>query len=334
MAQAASRVAEGDLSVAVTPKSSEDALGTSFAAMIENLSSLVGDAQTSATQLAHAKAELGRAAEQAAQATQGVAQTTSQVAQGTSQQASSIQEVTLAVDQLAEATEGILRGARTQATSVEAAVTLGGRVSAAVEQMSDSAIEASAGAREATEAAQNGAAMVSRAVEGIARIKNTVEATSDEILRLGGRSQEIGKIVSVIDDIAAQTNLLALNAAIEAARAGEQGRGFAVVADEVRKLAERVATATKEIADLIGGVQAGVDRSVQVMQAGSSDMQAGSQQAAEAGEALQKILTAVERMDVQISQIASGSRDLKSSGAEMLSAIQEARKVVDRNLRL
>ncbi len=173
--------------------------------------------------------------------------------------------------------------------------------------MSDGAQKGAEGARQATETAQNGAAMVQRTIDGIGRIKNAVETASGEITKLGERSAEIGKIIAVIDDIAAQTNLLALNAAIEAARAGEQGRGFAVVADEVRNLAERVASATKEIADLIGGVQAGVDGSVKAMEDGSKETEEGTQLAAQAGESLQQILDAVAGVNTQIEQIASGS---------------------------
>lgn len=173
--------------------------------------------------------------------------------------------------------------------------------------------------------------MVQNAIDGMARIKSTVEVASAEITRLGERSAEIGKIVSVIDDIAAQTNLLALNAAIEAARAGEQGRGFAVVADEVRQLAERVATATKEIADLIEGVRTGVGSSVKAMSEGATEMEAGSRVAAEAGLALQQILAAVDQVNAQIEQIAAGSQELKASSDEMVNVITSIRAVVDQN---
>jgi methyl-accepting chemotaxis protein len=197
--------------------------------------------------------------------------------------------------------------------------------------MSEGAQQGAEGARKATETAQNGAGMVQQTIDGIGRIKNAVETASGEITKLGERSAEIGKIIAVIDDIAAQTNLLALNAAIEAARAGEQGRGFAVVADEVRNLAERVASATKEIADLIGGVQAGVDGSVKAMEDGSKETEEGTQLAAQAGESLQQILDAVSGVNAQIEQIASGSEELKASGSEMVNVIGNTRKVVEQN---
>jgi len=320
-----------DLSTIQVQGSDED-LSDCYADLKSAVFDTLVETERSTGLLGDISSQLSRAAEQAAQATQEVAQTTSQVAQGTSQQAVSVQEVNRSVDQLSEAIEQIVQGARTQSKSVEEAAALGEKVSTGASEMSDSAMGASAGARQATETAQNGAAMVQRTIEGINRIRSTVQVASTEITKLGERSVEIGKIVSVIDDIAAQTNLLALNAAIEAARAGEQGRGFAVVADEVRKLAERVATATKEIADLINGVQQGVDRSVKAMEEGASEMENGSQQAAEAGLALEEILSAVNQVDSQIEQIAGGAQELRASGGEMVSVIGQVREIVEQNL--
>ena len=195
--------------------------------------------------------------------------------------------------------------------------------------MADGAQTAALGAREAAEMAGNGATQVDRTIDAMGRIKRAVDGAADEITRLGGRSEEIGKIVAVIEDIAAQTNLLALNAAIEAARAGEQGRGFAVVADEVRQLAERVADATKEITQLIGGVQAGVDASVKAMGEGATEMESGNVAATEAGQALQQILDAANGVSEQISSIAGRSEELKTFGADVTSLLENIRGTVE-----
>jgi methyl-accepting chemotaxis protein len=146
----------------------------------------------------------------------------------------------------------------------------------------------------AASAAENGRKAVRDTVSEMSRIKETVEKASVKVTELGAKSDQIGAIVETIDDIAEQTNLLALNAAIEAARAGEQGKGFAVVADEVRKLAERSSRATKEIAALIAEVQSGTEQAVKAMEAGAAEVEQGSTLANQAGRSLDEIADAVE----------------------------------------
>ena len=305
----------------------KDALNTA----LDNLTELVTQIGGAVQGLTIAKEQLAQSSDQASQASQQVATTTSQLAQGTSQQAASAQEVNQAVEQLSQAIEQVAKGSQAQSQAVEGVSGLANKVAQAADQTAESSQGAAEGARRAAEAAQNGAGMVQNTIDGMARIKSTVEAASEEISRSGERSAEIGKIVSVIQDIAAQTNLLALNAAIEAARAGEQGRGFAVVADEVRQLAERVAKATKEIADLIGGVQETVQRSVKAMEEGATEVDAGTKVAAEAGGALQQILAAVDNVNGQIEQIAAASQELKASGTEMAEEVGSIRNVVEQN---
>ena len=166
----------------------------------------------------------------------------------------------------------------------------------------------------------------------MARITGAVESAAKQIESLGEQSAEIGKIISVIDDIAAQTNLLALNAAIEAARAGEQGRGFAVVADEVRTLAERVTGATKEIASLIEGVQAGVDESVRATEQAGAEVQAGSELTTKSGEALEEIQKAVSGVSNQIEQISAAAEQVSASADEMVKTIATVSEVTEQNM--
>ena len=317
MARAAESIAEGDLTVEVRPKSESDALGNAFAGMIAKLHEAMSRSRNTAEGLATAKDQLASTAEESAKATQEVASSSQQVADGTGQQAASAQEVNESVQQLSHAVE-------------EVADIGENRVGKAALTMAEGAEIAAEGAREAAQTAETGAGMVEKTVESIGRIKGTVDAASVEIGQLGERSAEIGKIVAVIEDIAAQTNLLALNAAIEAARAGEQGRGFAVVADEVRQLAERVASATKEIATLIEGVQQGVEGSVKAMEEGTTEMDAGAQVAAEAGESLSRILAAAGEVSRQVEEIATSSQDVRTASEEMSTQLNDARGVVEK----
>ncbi|MGB2696106.1 MAG: methyl-accepting chemotaxis protein [Dehalococcoidia bacterium] len=332
MAMAATRIADGDLTKDVRPRSQLDLLGTSFSRMTENLRSLLGQAIDSVNSITNSRGQLAEAADQSAQASQQVASTSNQLAEGASSQARSAQEANENISQLGSAVEEVSHSSEVQSRTVGDVTALGERVSEGADQMSQNAQEAAAGARDAAETANNGASMVRKTFDAIDRIKAAMGTTSEEIAKLGGQSTEIGNIVAVIDDIADQTNLLALNAAIEAARAGEQGRGFAVVADEVRSLAERVASATKEIAVLITGVQRGVDASVASMKDASSEMDSGSQLSTEAGNALAQIVSSIEEVAAQIEQIAGGSEELKASGSEMTSVIAQAKEALDRTV--
>ncbi len=344
MAGAADRIANGDLTTTVTPRSENDVLGNAFTKAIANLNEVLGGVVSATRTLTDAKTELGQSADQAAEATQQIAQTTNQVAEGTNQTAKNVQDVSTSMSQLDEAVAQVAEGAQQTARSVvdvNASVeqlkrsasdleqAAKSKVARAAHDMAANAQAATEGARVAADTAQNGAEMVQRTIDGMARIKQTVDSASGEIARLGERSAEIGNIVAVIDDIAAQTNLLALNAAIEAARAGEQGRGFAVVADEVRKLAERVADATKEISGLIAGIQRSVESSVKVMAEGATETDAGAKVAADAGVALQEILAAVDSVNEQMTRIAQESEALRASGADMVNVVEGVHTVVE-----
>lgn len=187
-----------------------------------------------------------------------------------------------------------------------------------VAQISSSASQVSEAARNASNLAKSGGNIVQETIQGMRQINESVTLGSSAVDNLGRKSDEIGAIVAVINGIAEQTNLLALNAAIEAARAGEQGRGFAVVADEVRKLAEKTAQATQEISSMIQSVQMETRNAISTMQSGTEQVRGGVEKATEAGRALQEIVLSVERVSEMIELIAAGA----ASQNQMVSGVR------------
>ncbi len=174
-------------------------------------------------------------------------------------------------------------------------------------EMSQHADEATSAASQASEVAVKGGEIVRHSINGMVQVSATVQESAEKVEQLARHSEQIDQIVSVIEDIANQTNLLALNAAIEAARAGEQGRGFAVVADEVRGLANRTTDATKEIADMVKVIQSGTEAAVVSMEAGRKEAEQGVEMANQAGDSLEQIVGMVDGLSSRIQQIASAT---------------------------
>ena len=183
-------------------------------------------------------------------------------------------------------------------------------------------------ANRATQTAQDGSQVVSHAVSCIQRISHKVQESARTVESLGVRSEQIGNIVGTIEDIADQTNLLALNAAIEAARAGEQGRGFAVVADEVRALAERTTKATREISDMIKSIQQETKSAVTAMVEGVHEVEKGTEEAGRSGKALEEILSQVAELTSQINQIATAAEQQSATTNEISKSMYEITSVI------
>ncbi len=227
-------------------------------------------------------------------------------------------ELVSASNEIYSSSEQMSKGATEQTDQVA-------QVSRAVEEMTATVMESSQNAIQATEASRNasemagqGGSIVGETVEGMQTIANVVKESASSIGKLAKSAEQIGEIISVIDDIADQTNLLALNAAIEAARAGEQGRGFAVVADEVRKLAERTGKATGEITEMIKSVQAETGEAVRVMESGIEEVGKGKELADQAGSSLNEIVTMSQNVMTMIERIATAAEE-QSSASEQIS---------------
>ncbi len=180
----------------------------------------------------------------------------------------------------------------------------------------------------ATQTALDGSEIVNHAVQSIQRIAVKVQQSAKTVESLGSRSEQIGNIVGTIEDIADQTNLLALNAAIEAARAGEQGRGFAVVADEVRALAERTTKATREIGEMIKTIQKETKSAVSAMEEGVQEVERGTEDASRSGKALEEILNQIGDVTSQINQIATAAEQQTATTNEISKSMHEITQVV------
>jgi methyl-accepting chemotaxis protein len=207
-------------------------------------------------------------------------------------------------------------------------------IATAIEEMSRTISENAMGATRAAEVADKnkkiameGGSAVQQTVDKMSEIANVVKASAEKIEKLGESSKQIGEIISVIDEIADQTNLLALNAAIEAARAGEQGRGFAVVADEVRKLAERTTEATKQIANMIKGIQKETEEAVRAMQQGTNEVNSGIVLADKAGKALQEIVQSSQEVWDMINQIAAATEEQSSTAEQVAKNVSSISQV-------
>ena len=293
LAEEANKVAAGDLRIQLT-RGGRDEIGqltASFAAMTDNLRSMIGKIETASNRVTETSTEVYSTSEQMA------------------------------------------TGAEEVASQAATVATAGEEMSATSGDIAQNCQMAAESANRANESAASGAQVVQDTVQCMYKIAERVNDTSTTVASLGSRSDQIGQIVGTIEDIADQTNLLALNAAIEAARAGEQGRGFAVVADEVRALAERTTRATREIGEMIKAIQSETRGAVTAMEQGVREVESGTSEAARSGQAIAEIIDQIGALQTQVNQIATAAEEQTATTSEISSNMIQITEVVQQTAR-
>ena len=331
MADQMALIASGDLTVKVDIYGEKDELGHSMDKMASDLHQIIQQLEENAGELNTSSMMLANAANESSEATTQIARTIQQVATGITQQTESVNKTAMSVEQMARAIDGVAHGAQEQASATGKASEITNQLSQVIHQVAGYAEAVVQESKQAAMAASEGSKTVTDTLDGMVRIKEKVGLSAAKVQEMGNRSNEIGTITSMIEDIASQTNLLALNAAIEAARAGEAGKGFAVVADEVRKLAERSSTSAREINELVKGITETVNEAVNAMDEGAHEVEIGLGTAEKAGLALAAIDQVSLRLKKEADSAALAAEEMASSANELVAAVDSVSAVVEEN---
>ena len=308
-----------------------DTICAEFQELAQSLGSMVAAQKQALADIAEkeamAQAETQKAVDATRQAKEALELAQRSKAEGMCAAADKIEDVVGVISAVSSAlsshVEQSRRGAETQARRLDETATAMDEMSATVLEVAKNAANAADTANSARNKAQNGAQLVSQVLTGITRVQRETLALKGDMTELGKQADGIGQVINVISDIADQTNLLALNAAIEAARAGEAGRGFAVVADEVRKLAEKTMTATSEVGNAIRDIQAGTRKNIEGVDSAATGIDQTTGLANQSGASLGEIVSLVDLSTDQVRSIATASEEQSAASEEINRSIAD-----------
>lgn len=326
-----SLISGGNLTIHIEPKSTQDTLGIAFSGMASQLKFSLGSINRETLLLQSSANLLSINSSQAERSSSQIATTIQQVAKGIIQQADSITKTAVSIEQMSRAINGVAQGAQEQSLAVNKAAQITDFLNNSINQVAENAEMVKNDSENASQAAMEGSRTIIDTLTGMNRIKEKVGSSSNKVREMGEKSERIVIIVDAIQDISAQTNLLALNAAIEAARAGEAGKGFAVVADEVRKLADKTTKEAKSITNLVIDIQESVKEAVLAMEEGTKEVESGVEMASHAGKALENIQKVIALVNDRSVQSANAADSMRISARDLVSAVNSVSAVVEEN---
>lgn len=333
--EALKKVSDGNLTVQLAPAMTSNELliklGEVINGTVADLRGLIMKMNDAAARIGSFTEEFASSTKQVRMGAEQIAASVLDMARGSESQSDSVSETSRILGGLIETIDQIAKGAHEQARSVEETSSIVNRMSATIGETVDSIQQLVSVFQESVKTAESGRDAVTKAIDNIGDLSRTVEQSAEVVEKLGQSSMRIGEITEVIDDIAEQTNLLALNAAIEAGRAGEHGRGFAVVATEIRKLAERSVKATKQISELIRGVQENTNQVVQEMRTSTKKVEQGEQMGEEAKSALGEIMEVVNRTNEELQRVSGSLEEMVEQSRRIVAATDSVASIVEEN---